>query len=446
MKRLPRASSGRVEPTELAHCVASAKGSVRAVGAGHSFAPLVAGTGTIIDVSGLEGPDVIAAGAGTARLRAGASLRSLSKSLDAVGMAFRNLGDIDVQTLAGAIATGTHGTGSTLRCLSAEMTGGTTMTASGEIVEIRPEDVPGACVSLGLLGILLEIEMRVVPAHSLRRRVSVAPVSTVLAEMHERWAAHRQFEFFCVPQTGKAIQATHDSTDAPHGKPPLDLDNAALRALRIARDLGRRAPWLRRALVQALMSLQGEEDFVGSSWKVLTKPRKVRFVEMEYHLPPEAAGDAIAELLLMIEGQHPEIYFPVEVRQTAGDDGWLSPFQGGNRISVAVHADASEDSRRIPSRCRNDLSSCGRTSALGQTALPEASGGCIALSRSRLVRRPKGPPRSRRKIHDGGDGPIVDPLCGQTGSLTRFLFRLQSFPSGAVENGKAIKRDQGRGA
>lgn len=332
---------------ELAHCVANAERPVRAVGAGHSFAPLVAGAGTIIDVSGLEGPDVIAAGAGTARLRAGASLRSLSKYLDAVGMAFRNLGDIDVQTLAGALATGTHGTGATLPCLSAEMTGGKLMTASGEIVELRPEDVPGACVSLGLLGILLEIEMRVVPAHSLRRRVSVAPISTVLAEMHERWAAHRQFEFFCVPQTGKAIQATHDITDAPHDKPPLDLDNTALRALRIARDLGRRAPWLRRALVHALMSLQGEEDFVGSSWKVLTKPREVKFVEMEYHLPPEAARDAIAELVRMIEGQHPEIYFPVEVRQTAGDDGWLSPFQGGNRISVAVHAGASENSRRF---------------------------------------------------------------------------------------------------
>lgn len=332
---------------ELAHCVANAEGTVRAVGAGHSFAPLVAGTGTIIDVSDLEGPDVIAAGAGTARLRAGASLRSLSKSLDAVGMAFRNLGDIDVQTLAGALATGTHGTGATLPCLSAEMTGGRLMTASGELVELRPEEVPGACVSLGRLGILLEIEMRVVPAHSLRRRVSVAPISTVLAEMHERWDAHRQFEFFCVPQTGKAIQVAHDITDAPHGRPPIDLDNTALRALRIARDLGRRAPWLRRALVRALMALQGEEDFVGSSWKVLTKPREVRFVEMEYHLLPEAARDVIAELVRMTERRHPEIYFPIEVRQTAGDDGWLSSFQGGNRISVAVHAGASEDSRHF---------------------------------------------------------------------------------------------------
>ncbi len=332
---------------ELAHCVANAEGSVRAVGAGHSFAPLVASTGTIIDVSDLEGPNVIAAGAGTARLRAGASLRSLSKSLDAVGLAFRNLGDIDVQTLAGAIATGTHGTGSTLPCMSAEMTGGKLMTASGEIVELRPEDVPGACVSLGLLGILLEIDMRVVPVYSLRRRVSVAPISTVLAEMHDRWAAHRQFEFFWVPQTGRAIQATHDITNAPHGRPPLDFDNASLRALRMARDLGRRAPWLRRALVHAIMSLQGEEDFVGSSWNILTKPREQRFVEMEYHLPPEAACDAIAELVRMIESQHPEIYFPIEVRQTAGDHGWLSPFQGGNRISVAVHADASEDFRRF---------------------------------------------------------------------------------------------------
>jgi FAD-linked oxidoreductase len=326
----------------LAARVASARGPVRIAGAGHSFSPLLAGADTIIDLSAMRGPEIVSTCAGTARLNAGSRLRALSFGLDRAGLAFRNLGDIDAQTLAGAMATGTHGTGATLPSLSGEMIGATLMTGTGEIVEIAARDVPGARVSLGLLGILLEIEMRVVPAHVLRRRVRTAPAAETLERMHDLWAGHRQFEFFWIPQSGRAVEVTHDVAAAPEGRAPFDTDELSLRALRIARTLGRRAPWLRRGLVRGLMALQGEEEFAAQSWKVLTKPRATRFVEMEYHLPPPEAADALAALMGLIETRHPDVFMPVEVRQTAGDDGWLSPFQGGPRVSVAVHAAADD--------------------------------------------------------------------------------------------------------
>ena len=87
-------------------------------------------------------------------------------------------------------------------------------------------------------------------------------------------------------------------------------------------------------------------DYVGESWQVLCSDRRIRFKEMEYHLPPETAGDVLKEVILRLERDHKDIYFPIEVRQTAGDNAALSPFQGGPRISIAIHSDADEDHER----------------------------------------------------------------------------------------------------
>lgn len=316
---------------------------IRPVGAGHSFTPLIGGAGTIVDLSQMTGDPVISVNGSRARVRAGARLYELAEALGAHGFAFRNLGDINVQSLAGAMSTATHGTGATLPCLAAEMTGAQILTASGELLELGPDEMPGARVALGALGVLTEIEFNVVPAYDLRRRVGVAPVEILLDEMHDLWAAHRHFEFFWIPHTGKGLRVTHEVSTGARGRAPMDLDNIALKVFALARNLGRVSPAARRALMKAVLAFQSDEDFTGESWQVLSKPRAVKFVEMEYHLPPENAREALLEIIRLTEERHPEIYFPVEVRQTAGDDGWLSPFQGGNRVSVAVHHDARQD-------------------------------------------------------------------------------------------------------
>ena len=285
--------------------------------------------------------------ASTAWVNAGARLLDLSPALEREGLAFRNLGDINVQSLAGAAGTATHGTGASFSCLSAEIRSVRLMTAEGEVVEARlGEDtdlVLASQVSLGALGILLEAELQLAPRFRLHRRTWAAPLARTLAEADRRWAQHRNFEFFILPHSGYALNLTHDETNAePTPRPPSE-DEEALAALRKVRDLLSWSPWLRRKALAGAISRFPEENVVGDSWRLLASVRETRFNEMEYHLPPASAFEALEEVVDVVERTRRDVYFPIEVRRTAGDNAWLSPFQQGTRISVAVHADADDD-------------------------------------------------------------------------------------------------------
>ncbi len=335
-----------VAPTSLDQLKAQlsgAHGVLRPVGAGHSFTPLVVDGDQILQLERIEKPTVIGLEPGRARVNANARLHELSAALGSKGQAFRNLGDINVQSLAGAMSTATHGTGLTMPCIAAEMTGAQLLSASGELIEISVEDLPGVQVSLGLLGILLEIELNTVPAFNLRRRVGVRPLETLLEQMHDNWAAHRCYEFFLLPHSGKGVQISHDVTEAAPGKPPLDLDALGLQVMRLASALRHLHPKMQRGVLALMLKLQGEEDFAGESWRVLSSTRAMRFNEMEYHLPPETAEAVLREIMALTETRHPDVWFPIEVRQTAGDTAWLSPFQHGPRVSVAVHMHGGQD-------------------------------------------------------------------------------------------------------
>lgn len=327
---------------ELQQTVARAR-SLRVVGAGHSFAPLIAGNDQILDLTAMDAPAVSCVQAGTAWVNPNARLAALSPALATHDVAFRNLGDINAQTLAGAISTATHGTGQSLPCLSAELTAARLIGPAGQV--LTTDDIPldMVQVSLGLLGILTEARINVVPRYNLRRRVRLSALSETLDSMHEKWADARNFEFFFIPFTGKTVEITHEMTTAKETRAPRDLDMVAVKVLKLARNAGRVSPGLRRFLLNLLTLAQSDEDFVGESWRVLCSDRRVRFKEMEYHLPPEAAQEVLKQIIDRLQKDHAEIYFPIEVRQTAGDDACLSPFSGGARVSVAIHTDASED-------------------------------------------------------------------------------------------------------
>lgn len=321
--------------------------TVRVIGAGHSFTPLIGGADRLIRLNALDIPTVTDSDSDTAWINANARLHELSEHMAMRNIAFRNLGDINVQSFAGAAATATHGTGQGLNCLSAELMAARIMTAEGDILETDSDEsgrLLRACqVSLGVLGVMLEAKVRVQTKYNLRRQVRMRPVAEVLETMHENWAAHRNFEFFYIPHSAKAIEISHDISSDPVGRAPMDLDNLGVKLLKLARSLGRVHPVFRKTLLAVLSMVQSDEDYVGESWRVLCSQRDVRFVEMEYHLPPEQAGDALREVVNRTETKFPDVYFPIEVRQTAGDTAMLSPFQGGNRVSVAVHIDAAED-------------------------------------------------------------------------------------------------------
>jgi FAD/FMN-containing dehydrogenase len=218
--------------------------------------------------------------------------------------------------------------------------------ARGDI--LTTDDIPLEMVqvSLGMLGVLTEAQIKVVPKYNLRRQVQLASVEESLTTMHQKWAENRNFEFFYIPFTGKTVELRHAITDAAESKAPRDLDMIAVKVLKLARSAGRISEGLRRAMLKVLTMAQSDEDYVGESWRVLCSDRHIRFKEMEYHLPPNVAGDVLQEVLTRLHRDHKDIYFPIEVRQTAGDTACLSPFQGGPRISIAIHTDAAEDHKR----------------------------------------------------------------------------------------------------
>ncbi|MDF1720144.1 MAG: D-arabinono-1,4-lactone oxidase [Minwuia sp.] len=329
--------------TELRDALRAPDGHVRMVGKGHSFTALAATEGTLISLDEIPGTVLSCdRNAETARLQAGASLNALSRGLQQQGLAFKNLGDIDVQTLAGATSTGTHGTGVGFPCLSAEMVEINLMLASGELVTASTTEnadlLHAARVAIGSLGIITDATVSVRPAYRLHRRTFTRSLQDTLAHAMGSWRTHRNFEFFCLPFCDHAFNIIHDETDADSFGAKENSDSNAVMQLKRLRDLLGWSKPLRRALLNQVARHQKPEEMIGTSWEMLASERNNRFNEMEYHLPVDQGLDALQEVLAVIERQRRDVFFPIECRQTAGDDAWLSPFQGGPRISVAVHA------------------------------------------------------------------------------------------------------------
>lgn len=343
----PRSITAPESVDDLSEIVRKTQGRLRVAGSGHSFTSLVHTDGTLLSLARMRG-DVhsVDRTATVATVNAGASLRTLSEALDAEGFGFKNLGDIDVQSLAGATSTATHGTGSGLRCLSAELTGLRLVVASGEQLVISAHEnrelLPAAQVALGSLGVITEAKVNVRPAYKLHRQTFITTIDDALNSAEAMWGTHRNYEFFYLPFCDHAFTITHDETSETDRRIGTSDDEAALRDLRRLRTLTKRAGPLRRAILNQVARRTPTEDVVGPSWQLLANERKTIFNEMEYHLPVASGLDALAEVIAAVE-QNPNVYFPVECRRTAGDTAWLSPFQGEDRISIAVHIGDGDD-------------------------------------------------------------------------------------------------------
>lgn len=331
----------------LAKLIGETEGGVRPVGAGHSWTELVPCDGAIVKLDRFNAIGAIDETAKTAWLGAGARLKDLSPQLAEHGLAFRNLGDIDVQSLAGATNTATHGTGRDLPCLAAEVRGVRMVTGNGDELEISADEnaalLPAVQVGLGALGIMTDIQMQLVDRHKLHRRVWFAPYQQVLADAEQLWADNRNFEFFYLPFSGQAMCITHNITTAEDTPRADDESDDAVMQLKALRDWLRWFPFLRKKLLAAAVSRAPEEDVIGESWQLLSSARNVAFNEMEFHLPVAEGLAALEELRAYIERHRHDVFFPFECRMTAPDTAWLSPFNDGPRLSVAVHTHAPDD-------------------------------------------------------------------------------------------------------
>ncbi|TDH35992.1 FAD-binding protein [Pseudohoeflea suaedae] len=349
VKAEPKAIARPETLVQLSGIVRSGEGPVRIVGSGHSFTPLCASSGTIVDLSAFSGLIDHDAESSTATVGAGTTLGDLCRRLDDVGQGLPNMGDIDKQTIGGALGTATHGTGPELGAYHTQLRGVKLVDGRGEeriLTEGRDSEmIRASAVTLGAFGALTEVTIRNMPAYRLRKRRSIMPIGDMLDDFGNFYHSHRSAEFYFIPFSGHALRLASDITDAPATARPPEEDEDGIATLRLARNLLKSFPWLRRKLIGNALGKLPDEDYVEEWLKVYTSERVTRFNEMEYHLPFDEGPKALREIIELTEKRFPEVYFPMEVRAVAADDFWLSPFYQRKTCSIAIHHDARQDPR-----------------------------------------------------------------------------------------------------
>ncbi|MEE2061185.1 D-arabinono-1,4-lactone oxidase [Rhodococcus artemisiae] len=337
---------------ELATVVARAAEQgrrVKAVGAGHSFTGVAVTDGVLLSLDRMTGIETVlptATGA-LVRVQAGTRLHDLSDQLWALGLALPNLGDIDVQSVAGAISTGTHGTGASFTGLAAQVRAVTTVLTDGSVVECSPDHEPElfevSRLGIGAFGVLSSVTFDCVSAFRLRAHEAPASLSETLDSLDERLHADH-FEFYWFPHTEGVLTKTN--TRLP-GAAPVDpvgrvrgfvddeiLSNGVFNAFQ---HLGTRVP----SLVPGLNSLSSralaERTYTDRSHRVFASKRRVRFKEMEYAIPVDALPTVLDEIATWLNRSDVRIGFPIEVRFAAADDVWLSTAHQRDTAYVAVH-------------------------------------------------------------------------------------------------------------
>jgi FAD-linked oxidoreductase len=318
---------------------------VRVAGSGHSFTPLVQTDDVLVSMAGLSGVSAVNEANGTVTVLGGTHLKLLGDELLKRGLAQENLGDIDVQTITGAISTGTHGTGIRFGTLSTQLAGITLVTASGDVLECSPEREPevfkAAQVSLGALGVIAAVKLRVVPAERVHFQSRRERLSDCLENLERYKTENDHFEFFWFPYTHwtqvkfiNETQAQARGNNAWGRVNDLVLENGVFGAVSMACRL---VPSLCRTATRLSSLGISSVDKVDYTHRVYTTTRLVHFNEMEYNLPAAEVIAVLAEMDDTISRQKFAVNFPVEVRFVHSDDIWLSPAYQRESAYIAVH-------------------------------------------------------------------------------------------------------------
>ncbi|RZU36891.1 FAD-linked oxidoreductase [Fluviicoccus keumensis] len=327
---------------ELRNLLVAAPAPIRPVGAGHSFTGVCTSEGTLLSLDNLSGLVSHDAKANTATVKAGTRLQQLGQLLADINQDMLNIPDINKQSLAGAISTGTHGTGIQLPAMHGRVESFRILTLAGEEKNCSPTEnadlFHAALVGMGSFGIMTEYTLKNWPLQRTERRVDIVPLDELLRDWQSLYLNNRNAEFFYIPFTGIAARILHNqTTDEPTPRGP-DKDMDTLMDLKKLRDYLSWSSSMRRRVAEMLAGKHGSERAVDYSWKLMASERSVRFKEMEFHLPLENQLAALKEVIATIESKCPDVFFPIEARVIQRDsNAWLSPFYERDSGSIAVH-------------------------------------------------------------------------------------------------------------
>lgn len=321
--------------------------AVRPVGSAHSFTALARTDGVLVETARLAGLRSVDRARRRITVGGGTTIAETARIAARHGLAFENIGDVDQQTIAGAIGTGTHGTGLRFGPIASRVVGVQLVTPAGGVLDIGEHDplLPAARVSLGALGIITAVTLQLVPAFGLEADERAEDLGPVLAGFADRAAAVDHFEFYWFPGTEVALTKSNRRIPAD----AVGTPRARLRALvedevvangvfALTCRLGREAPSLVPAINRFAARTVAERTYRGPSHEVFVAPRRVRFAESEWAVPLDRLPAAFTAFRRALERSGLRISFPVEVRAVAADQSaWLSTSAGRPSGYIAVH-------------------------------------------------------------------------------------------------------------
>lgn len=300
----------------------SSSEQVRVVGTGHSSSPLHRNNGTLISLDKLQG--VVSGDVERQRavVKPGTKIKQLGDPLWDLGLSLTNQGEIDRQAIAGAIGTGTHGTGLHLPSISSTLRRARIVTGTGEVVEVdasTPEELAAAQVAMGMLGVMTEIELAVSPAYEVHEWIGYVPFDDVFPHSLKLAETHRNFSILWLPTHQTAVNFDivpsniSDASDYCFVK-MYDLEDV---------DAGPIAAY-------------GEVKRVDRSYRIYPDAWEPLFYEMEYMLPVDEGLACLPVLRQMIQQDFPESNMPVQMRFVAADDAFLSQNYGRPSVVLSV--------------------------------------------------------------------------------------------------------------
>jgi L-gulono-1,4-lactone dehydrogenase len=333
----------REELAEAVGAAAAAGEKVKVTGSAHSFTEAAMTEATMLRLDALRGVLDADRESGLVRVGAGTTIRDLNEELAALGLGLENMGDIDAQTLAGAISTGTHGTGAGFGNISARVEAVEMVLADGSVRELTdPDLLRAARIGVGALGAISAVTIRCFPSFTLRREDSAHQLADVLDRFDEYAERNDHFELFTFPYSDRALVLERNRTDeAPKPKSRVVallndtlLENWALEAMAAT---GKALPRTIPALARFAGLVATGTDNQDRSDRIFVNRRNVRFTEMEYAVPRADGPTAVRRVVEWVRSNHYPVFFPIEVRVAAGDDASLSAAHERDTAYIAVH-------------------------------------------------------------------------------------------------------------